>query len=99
MTMQPRTKDTQATPTRPARFGHAKQRAVKFLIRGRDNFPGYVTALYPNEPLEDRKAMVNVLNTYVMKNGRVPTPNECNQIFEGLYVVPTDVPLNPRQNG
>jgi len=96
----PRTRDTQPIPTRPARTHHNKQRATKYVIRGGgDAFPEYVTRLYPSSTIEDRKQMVNLIYAYVRKNGRVPTPNECNRIFEGLYTEPNTVPLNPRQNG
>lgn len=99
----PRTKDTQAVPSRPARAHHNKQRSAgKFTINGQNienHFAEYVTITFPDTPRTTRERMVTVLMYCAKHDQPIPTPNEMNDLFDGEIVTPSTIPLNPRQNG
>lgn len=98
----PRTKDTQPVPSRFARSHHSKQRGARFTINGHDHekvFAEYVTTTFPDTPTAIRKNMVRICLYAIKHDKPVPTPNELNHLFEGDIVTPSEIPLNPRQNG
>lgn len=101
--MEPRTSPNQKIPTRPARSHHNKQRPIgKFTINGQDlekHFAEYVTVCFPDTPRETRRDMVNVLLYAAKRDRQIPTPNDLNKMFKDDIVTPSDIPLNPRQNG
>jgi hypothetical protein len=100
--VEPRTRDTQAIPSRPARSHHNKQRGTRFSINGQnleEHFARYVTNNYPDTPVLTRKNMVSLLMYAAKHDQPIPTPNELNQLFEGEIETPSSTPLNPRQNG
>lgn len=99
----PRTKDTQKTPSRPARAHHNKQRSAgRFTINGQDlekHFAEYVTVCFPDTPRDARERFTKVLMYAAQHNKPIPSPNEMNNLFEDEIVTPSEIPLNPRQNG
>lgn len=86
---QPRTRDTQAIQSRPARgkYGlHSRQ--AMYTSRGADTVPGYVASMYPGLDRATHLAMTNAINRYLATDDGIkygmPTPTQCTILFEGL---------------
>ena len=91
MSNQPRTRDTQAVPTRPLRVkGMIRSRKVKYAVNGRSTRTQraeYIASMFPGQDLATYKAMHNALDRNIDANrGLVPTREQilAQGIFDGL---------------
>lgn len=88
--IRPRTSPLQAIPTRPARAKHSLKSKLSEYSYNQSpvSIPRYVTRMHPDASLQTRKAMVNAIERYLAtdtgKRYGMPTPTQCNILFEGL---------------
>lgn len=87
--MNPRTSPLQKVPSRPARAKHSlKSKLSAYAIPGYNTIPGYVVSMHPGYDKATYRAMTNAIERYLAtptgQQYGMPTPTQCNILFEGL---------------
>jgi hypothetical protein len=87
--MNPRISPLQKVPSRPARAKHSlKSKLSAYAIPGYNTVPGYVNSMHPKADQQTKRAMGNAIERYLAtptgQQYGMPTPAQCNILFEGL---------------